>query len=229
MSGFSNHLFFPRPEFVSKFTKLKDQWQSAAQGIRQRRREVDGLVRQWQYFTTSEEDLHHFLTDTSHVLSAVKSQDCYSLCQTRSLIHELKVVHAQSQCENDRVVSIQKMFIHSGFVFTAMSWFRWPVCNGEATWVGSLWPCPTLFLASWGQKPCLIYSARNSGALLGHGSKDGVERRVGRMGEVWGDRLTPPKFLRHWVMYKLTTSVVIYSGSPVCSWRANSFKHQSFQ
>ncbi|XP_039731142.1 nesprin-2-like isoform X5 [Pteropus medius] len=79
-----------RPEFVSKFTKLKDQWQNATQGIRQRKREVDGLVRQWQYFTTSEEDLHRFLADTSHVLSAVKSQDCYSLCQTRSLIHELK-------------------------------------------------------------------------------------------------------------------------------------------
>ncbi|XP_036094192.1 nesprin-2 isoform X6 [Rousettus aegyptiacus] len=79
-----------RPEFVSKFTKLKDQWQSAAQGIQQRKREVDGLVRQWQYFTTSEEDLQRFLADTSHVLSAVKSQDCYSLCQTRSLIHELK-------------------------------------------------------------------------------------------------------------------------------------------
>ncbi|KAM5245078.1 nesprin-2 isoform 4-T7 [Hipposideros larvatus] len=79
-----------RPEFVSKFTQLKDQWQSAARGIRQRKREVDGLVRQWQYFTTSEEALLRFLTDTSHLLSAVKSQDCYSLYQTRSLIHELK-------------------------------------------------------------------------------------------------------------------------------------------
>ncbi|XP_019487654.1 PREDICTED: nesprin-2 [Hipposideros armiger] len=79
-----------RPEFVSKFTQLKDQWQSAARGVRQRKREVDGLGRQWQYFATSEDTLLRFLTDTSHLLSAVKSQDCYSLYQTRSLIHELK-------------------------------------------------------------------------------------------------------------------------------------------
>ncbi|KAK2504700.1 hypothetical protein MC885_007649 [Smutsia gigantea] len=79
-----------RPEFVSKFMKLKDQWQRAAQSIRQRKSDINGLVRQWRYFTTSVEHLLHFLTDTSHLLSAVKSQDCYSLYQTRSLIHELK-------------------------------------------------------------------------------------------------------------------------------------------
>lgn len=95
MSGFSNHLFFPRPEFISKFTKLKDQWQSAAQSIRQRKSDINGLVGQWRYFTTSVEDLLRFLTDTCHLLSAVKSQDCYSLQQTRRLIRELKVVRAQ--------------------------------------------------------------------------------------------------------------------------------------
>ncbi|XP_058423073.1 nesprin-2 isoform X4 [Diceros bicornis minor] len=79
-----------RLEFVSKFTRLKDQWQSAAQGIRQRKSDIDGLVKQWRYFTTSEEHVLRFLTDTSHLLSAVKSPDCYSLSQTRSLIHELK-------------------------------------------------------------------------------------------------------------------------------------------
>lgn len=92
LSGFSNHLFFPRPEFVSKFMKLKDRWQHAAQSIRQRKSDVDGLVRQWRYFTTSVELLLRFLADTSHLLSAVKSQNCYSLYQTRGLIHELKVV-----------------------------------------------------------------------------------------------------------------------------------------
>ncbi|XP_066128936.1 nesprin-2 isoform X3 [Saccopteryx bilineata] len=79
-----------RPEFVSKLTKLRAQWQSAAQRVRQRKSVVGGLVRQWQYFTSSEEDLLRFLTDTSHLLSAVKSQDCYSLSQTRRLIHKLK-------------------------------------------------------------------------------------------------------------------------------------------
>lgn len=92
MSEFSNHLFPPRPEFVWKFTRLKEQWQSAAQGVRQRKSDVDELVRQWRSFTTSEGDLLRFLADTSHLLSAVKSQDCHSLHQTRSLIHELKVV-----------------------------------------------------------------------------------------------------------------------------------------
>lgn len=104
MSGFSNHLFFPRPAFVSKFTKLKDQWQSAAWGVQRRKSEANGLVRQWQYFTTSEEALLLFLTDTNHLLSALKSQNCYSLYQARSLIHELKVMHAEWQCESDRVV-----------------------------------------------------------------------------------------------------------------------------
>ncbi|XP_045666543.1 nesprin-2 isoform X3 [Ursus americanus] len=79
-----------RPEFISKFTKLKDQWQSAAQSIRQRKSDINGLVGQWRYFTTSVEDLLRFLTDTCHLLSAVKSQDCYSLQQTRRLIRELK-------------------------------------------------------------------------------------------------------------------------------------------
>ncbi|XP_053529343.1 nesprin-2 isoform X1 [Artibeus jamaicensis] len=78
-----------RPEFISKFMKLKAQWQSAVQRVRQRKSAVTGLARQWQCFTTSE-DLLRFLTATGHLLSAVKSQDCYSLCQARSLIHELK-------------------------------------------------------------------------------------------------------------------------------------------
>ncbi|XP_036887040.1 nesprin-2 isoform X2 [Sturnira hondurensis] len=78
-----------KPEFISKFTKLQDQWQSAVRRVRQRKSAVAGLARQWQYFTASE-DLLRFLTATSHLLSAVKSQDCLSLCQARSLIHELK-------------------------------------------------------------------------------------------------------------------------------------------
>uniref|UniRef100_A0A2K6FJQ6 Nesprin-2 n=1 Tax=Propithecus coquereli TaxID=379532 RepID=A0A2K6FJQ6_PROCO len=79
-----------RPEFVSEFSKLTDRWQSAARGVRQRKGDIDELVRRWQYFTTSVEDLLRFLADTSHLLSAVKGQDRHSLYQTRSLIHELK-------------------------------------------------------------------------------------------------------------------------------------------
>lgn len=83
--------FFPRSEFVSEFSKLSEQWQKAAQGVRQRKCDIGRLVTQWRFFTTSVEDLLRFLTDTGHLLSAVKEQDCYSLCQTRRLIHELKV------------------------------------------------------------------------------------------------------------------------------------------
>ncbi|KAM5273601.1 nesprin-2 [Ctenodactylus gundi] len=86
-----------RPEFISEFSKLADQWQRAAQGIRQRRLLVDELARQWQHFTTSMEGLRCFLSDTSRLLSAVKGQDCCSLYQTRSLIHELKSKEIHSQ------------------------------------------------------------------------------------------------------------------------------------
>ncbi|XP_006756776.1 PREDICTED: nesprin-2 [Myotis davidii] len=79
-----------RPAFVSKFTQLKARWQSAAQSVRQRKRAVAALVRQWRCFSTPERDLLRFLAATSQLLSAVKSQDCHSLFQTRRLIHELK-------------------------------------------------------------------------------------------------------------------------------------------
>ncbi|XP_040598842.1 nesprin-2 isoform X2 [Mesocricetus auratus] len=86
-----------RPEYVSEVSKLSDQWQNAARGVQQRKRDVDRLVTQWRFFTTSVEDLLRFLTDTGHLLSAVREQDCYSLCQTRRLIHELKnkEIHVQ--------------------------------------------------------------------------------------------------------------------------------------
>ncbi|XP_007638273.2 nesprin-2 isoform X3 [Cricetulus griseus] len=86
-----------RPEFVSEVSKLSDQWQNAARGVQQRKCDIDRLVTQWQFFTTSVEDLLRFLTDTGHLLSAAKEQDCYSLYQTRRLIHELKnkVIHVQ--------------------------------------------------------------------------------------------------------------------------------------
>ncbi|XP_048217916.1 nesprin-2 isoform X2 [Perognathus longimembris pacificus] len=79
-----------RPDFVSEFSKLTDQWQSATQGFRQKKRDIDGLVRQWQYFSSSAEDLLRFLSSTCHLLSAVKSQGDYSLYQSRRMILELK-------------------------------------------------------------------------------------------------------------------------------------------
>ncbi|XP_006891859.1 PREDICTED: nesprin-2 [Elephantulus edwardii] len=79
-----------RPEFVLQFTMLKDRWQRAAQRVQQRKHDIDGLVRQWQYLSASVEDSLRFLSDTKHLLSAVSIQDCYSLYQTRSLIHAFK-------------------------------------------------------------------------------------------------------------------------------------------
>lgn len=84
--------FFSSPEFVSNFARLKDLWQAAARGIGQRKNNIDKLVRQWKSFTSPEAALLRFLTNTRHLLSAVKDQDCYSLCQARSLLQELKVV-----------------------------------------------------------------------------------------------------------------------------------------
>ncbi|XP_038193388.1 nesprin-2 isoform X4 [Arvicola amphibius] len=86
-----------RPEFVSEVSKLSDGWQSAARGVQQRKCDIDRQVAQWQFFTTSVEDLLRFLADTGHLLSAVKEQDRHSLYQTRCLIHELKnkEIHVQ--------------------------------------------------------------------------------------------------------------------------------------
>nr|XP_051682366.1 nesprin-2 isoform X7 [Oryctolagus cuniculus] len=78
------------PEFVAGFSELADRWQRAAQGVRQRAREAEGLVRKWWCFTASAEELLRFLADTSHLLSALKGRDHYSLSQTRSLLQELK-------------------------------------------------------------------------------------------------------------------------------------------
>lgn len=52
------------------------------------------LVRQRRRFSSPEGDLLRFLAATGQLLSAVRSQDCHSLVQTRSLIHELKVLRA---------------------------------------------------------------------------------------------------------------------------------------
>ncbi|XP_054988523.1 nesprin-2 isoform X1 [Sorex araneus] len=79
-----------RPEFVSNVLRLKDQWQAAAQGVGQRKSNIDALVKQWQSFTSPEADLLRFLTNTRHLLSTVRGQDCYSLSQARNLLQELK-------------------------------------------------------------------------------------------------------------------------------------------
>lgn len=75
---------------------------------------MEGLLRQWQYFTTSTEGLLRFLADTGHLLSALEGQDCYSLCRARSLIQELKVLQAQQQRGNLRVVVTGKISFISG-------------------------------------------------------------------------------------------------------------------
>ncbi|XP_072485533.1 nesprin-2 isoform X2 [Notamacropus eugenii] len=79
-----------RTEFVVKLTMLKERWQDATRKAQQRRIAINERVKEWRRFSASLQNVTHFLTDTDHFLSAVKSQDSYSLCQIRSLIHDLK-------------------------------------------------------------------------------------------------------------------------------------------
>ncbi|XP_063015844.1 nesprin-2 isoform X4 [Melospiza melodia melodia] len=79
-----------RTEFISKLTLLKEQWQNVIRMVQQRKKDVDGLVSQWQLFRSSLQSLSRFLDDTNSFLAAVKSQDCYSLYQLRNVIHDFK-------------------------------------------------------------------------------------------------------------------------------------------
>ncbi|XP_074986041.1 nesprin-2 isoform X2 [Caretta caretta] len=79
-----------RTEFISKLTLLKEQWQSVVRMVQQRRKDIDGLVKQWQHFRVSQQNLTNFLTCTNNFIAAVKSQDSYSLYHLRNLIHDFK-------------------------------------------------------------------------------------------------------------------------------------------
>ncbi|XP_061854786.1 nesprin-2 isoform X2 [Colius striatus] len=79
-----------RTEFISKLTLLKEQWQNVIRMVQQRKKDIDGLVSQWQLFRSSLQSLTRFLADTNSFLLPVKSQDCYSLYQLRNLIHDFK-------------------------------------------------------------------------------------------------------------------------------------------
>uniref|UniRef100_A0A669QTS5 Spectrin repeat containing nuclear envelope protein 2 n=1 Tax=Phasianus colchicus TaxID=9054 RepID=A0A669QTS5_PHACC len=79
-----------RTEFISKLTLLKEQWQNVIWLVQQRKKDIDGLVSQWQLFRGSLQSLSRFLADTNSFLTAVKSQDCYSLYHLRNLIHDFK-------------------------------------------------------------------------------------------------------------------------------------------
>ncbi|XP_074921846.1 nesprin-2 [Chelonoidis abingdonii] len=79
-----------RTEFISKLTLLKEQWQSVIRMVQQRKKDIDGLVKQWQHFRVSQQNLTNFLTCTNNFIAAVKSQDSYSLYHLRNLIHDFK-------------------------------------------------------------------------------------------------------------------------------------------
>ncbi|XP_042670139.1 nesprin-2 isoform X5 [Centrocercus urophasianus] len=79
-----------RTEFIPKLTLLKEQWQNVIWLVQQRKKDIDGLVSQWQLFRGSLQSLSRFLADTNSFLTAVKSQDCYSLYHLRNLIHDFK-------------------------------------------------------------------------------------------------------------------------------------------
>lgn len=121
---------FRRPAFVSKFAALRARWQCAAQGVRERKRAVAARVRQWRGFSTPEGDLLRFLTATGQLLSALRSQDGHSLLQTRSLIHELKVLRAAAMWGPKGAIPWQTC-IPPGYRFSTMSWCRCALCTGR--------------------------------------------------------------------------------------------------
>uniref|UniRef100_A0A670I786 Spectrin repeat containing nuclear envelope protein 2 n=1 Tax=Podarcis muralis TaxID=64176 RepID=A0A670I786_PODMU len=79
-----------RTTFLSKLTLLKEQWQSIVRAAQQRKGEIDSLVKQWQKFTTSLQDIKKILVHTSGFMAAVESQEKYSLHQLRNLSHDVK-------------------------------------------------------------------------------------------------------------------------------------------
>ncbi|XP_063189611.1 nesprin-2 isoform X1 [Chroicocephalus ridibundus] len=79
-----------RTEFISKFTLLKEQWQNVIRVVQQKKKDIDGLVSQWQLFRSSLQSLSRFLADTNSFITVVKSKDCCSPYQLRNLIHDVK-------------------------------------------------------------------------------------------------------------------------------------------
>uniref|UniRef100_A0ABM5FBV7 Nesprin-2 isoform X3 n=1 Tax=Pogona vitticeps TaxID=103695 RepID=A0ABM5FBV7_9SAUR len=79
-----------RAEFISKLTRLKEQWQNIILRAQKRKSEIDGLVKLWQKFTASLQDLTKFLTDTNIFIVVMKNQDKNSLHQVRNLSHDFK-------------------------------------------------------------------------------------------------------------------------------------------
>ncbi|KAM6392914.1 nesprin-2 [Pluvialis apricaria] len=79
-----------RTEFISKFTLLKEQWQNVIRMVQQKKKDIDGLVSQWQLFRSSLQSLSRFLADTNSFITVVKSKDCCSPYQLRNLIHDVK-------------------------------------------------------------------------------------------------------------------------------------------
>uniref|UniRef100_A0A8C4V5A0 Spectrin repeat containing nuclear envelope protein 2 n=1 Tax=Falco tinnunculus TaxID=100819 RepID=A0A8C4V5A0_FALTI len=80
-----------RREFISKLLLLKEQWQNLTQTVLQRKKDIDGLVSQWQLFRSSQQSLGRFLDDMNNFLAALKSQGRYSPHHVRNLIHDCKV------------------------------------------------------------------------------------------------------------------------------------------
>ncbi|XP_037249263.1 nesprin-2 isoform X1 [Falco rusticolus] len=80
-----------RREFISKLLLLKEQWQNLTQTVLQRKKDIDGLVSQWQLFRSSQQSLGRFLDDMNNFLAALKSQGRYSPHHVRNLIHDCKI------------------------------------------------------------------------------------------------------------------------------------------
>ncbi|KAM6273721.1 nesprin-2-like [Porphyrio hochstetteri] len=79
-----------RTAFISNLTLVKEHWQNVIRMVQQRKKDIDVLMSQWQFFRSCLQRLSRFIADTNSFLLSVKSQDCYNLYQLRNLTHYFK-------------------------------------------------------------------------------------------------------------------------------------------
>ncbi|XP_029453986.1 nesprin-2 isoform X2 [Rhinatrema bivittatum] len=86
-----------RTEFILKLTALKEKWQSVIKRVQQRKRDIDGLVKHWQHYSASLQNVTKCLTETKFFVSTANNQDCLSLHQMKKLIQDFQSKEVQLQ------------------------------------------------------------------------------------------------------------------------------------
>ncbi|XP_075470992.1 nesprin-2 isoform X4 [Ascaphus truei] len=79
-----------RTEFILRLAALKEKWQKVIRLVQQRKREINGFLKQWWYLNVSKQRLAKCLVGIQNAVASVNSEKCHSLYQTRKLIHDFK-------------------------------------------------------------------------------------------------------------------------------------------